>query len=290
MGDSIRNSLRGEGHDIVRMIRRHRSARARVVRYSLPENYIDKSKLEGTHAVIHLAGEPIANEKWTRQKMRAIRDSRVLSTRLISETCAEVKLRPRVLLCASAIGYYGDRGDEFLDESSAAGEGFLSEVCQEWEAATQPAVDAGIRVVNMRFGVILSAGGGALQKMIPPIKSGLGGRFGSGRQYMSWITLADVIRGVSFLLQHPTIHGPVNMVSQDPVTNGDFTKVLAGALGRPALLPVPPFVLRMMLGDLADETLLASQQVVPKALIDAGFQFRHKDIVRAIDLLVNHNL
>lgn len=272
------------------MIRRRRSDRAQVVRYSLPENYIDKSKLEGTHAVIHLAGEPIANEKWTRKKMRAIRDSRVLSTRLISETCAEVKLRPRVLLCASAIGYYGDRGDEFLDESSTAGEGFLSEVCQEWEAATQPAVDAGIRVVNMRFGVILSAGGGALQKMIPPIKSGLGGRLGSGQQYMSWITLADVIRGVSFLLQHSTIHGPVNMVSQDPVTNGDFTKVLAGALGRPALLPVPPFVLRMMLGDLADETLLASQQVVPKALIDAGFQFRHKDIVRAIDLLVNHNL
>jgi uncharacterized protein (TIGR01777 family) len=240
-------------------------------------------------AVVHLAGEPIAAGRWTAAKRERIRRSRVDGTRALCEFLARRRVRPSVLISASAVGIYGDRDDEVLDEPIPAGTGFLADVCREWEGATRPASDAAIRVVNLRLGVVLSAGGGALRRMLTPFKLGLGGRIGSGRQYTSWIALDDVLGVVARTLDDETLRGPVNAVAPSPVTNFEFTATLARVLRRPALLPMPAIVARAAFGGVADELLLASQRVIPKRLLAAGHCFGWPTLEAALSHSLGRN-
>ena len=238
--------------------------------------------LEGFTAAIHLSGANVAAHRWTASYKREMTSSRVLSTRALAQTLAGLRDPPQTFLVASAIGIYGNRSDELLDESSAPGSGFLADLCQQWEAATQPAVDAGIRVVNLRFGVILGPGPGALAKMLPVFRLGLGGPLGSGRQWVSWISLDDVIAAILFILDTPALAGPVNLTAPNPVTNAEFTRALSAAVHRPAVLPAPAFALRLALGQMADEALLSSARAVPSKLLAAGFQFAHPTVAQAL--------
>jgi uncharacterized protein len=233
-------------------------------------------------AVVHLAGANIAGARWTSRQKALIRDSRVKGTRVLSDLIARRSPPPKVLVCASAIGYYGDRGDEILREESAPGLGFLPDVCREWEAACQTAAAKGIRVVNFRIGIVLSPAGGALAKMLTPFKLGAGGVIGSGRQYMSWIALDDVVGAVHFALTHDSLRGPVNGVAPNAVSNRDFTKTLGRVLSRPTLFPMPTFAARLALGEMADALLLASARVVPARLLESGFVFRYPHLEGAL--------
>ena len=235
---------------------------------------MDTASLEGLDAGVHLAGESIA-ERWTAEKKTKIRDSRVKGTRLLCESLARLSQPPKAVVCASAIGYYGDRGEEVLREESAAGSGFLAEVCRGWEAAADPARQRGIRVVHLRIGVVLSPAGGALAQMLFPFRMGLGGKLGSGKQYLSWIAIDDLIRVISHALTTDTLQGPVNAVAPNPVTNLDFTRTLGRVLARPTLFPMPAFAARLAFGEMADELLLASARVEPIRLSATGYQFRH---------------
>jgi len=239
-------------------------------------------------AVVHLAGENIAGARWTQRQKTLIRDSRVKGTRVLSDLMGRRSPPPKVLVCASAIGYYGDRGDEILREDSASGSGFLPDVCREWEAACQPAAAKSIRVVNLRIGIVLSQAGGALAKMLTPFKLGAGGVIGSGRQYMSWIALDDVASAIHHALTHDSLRGPVNAVAPNPVTNRDFTRTLGRVLSRPTLFPMPAFVARLALGEMADALLLASARVVPARLLESGFVFRYPDLVGALRHLLRN--
>jgi hypothetical protein len=235
----------------------------------------------GFDAVMHLAGENIA-ERWTAAKKARIRASRVDGTRLLSAALARSASPPKVLVCASATGFYGDRGDAWLDEDSQPGQGFLAEVCQEWEAAAREAMDAGIRVVHLRLGIVLAADGGALAKMRPVFRAGLGGQIGSGRQYWSWIALDDVLGALRHALFHEELRGPVNAVAPSPVQNAEFTAALARGLRRPAALPVPAFAARLLFGEMAQATLLASARVRPSRLLASGFAFQFPDLEPAL--------
>jgi uncharacterized protein (TIGR01777 family) len=240
--------------------------------------------LRDSQAVVHLAGEPVS-QRWTPEARQRIRTSRVEGTRRLVEALAAFPRPPAVLVCASAIGIYGSRGDGILTESSPPGGGFLAEVCQEWEQAADQAAPAGIRVVKLRTGVVLGPGGGALQRMLPLFKAGLGGRLGSGRQWMSWINLEDLVELICLALEQPELAGPVNATAPSPVTNAEFTRQLAARLRRPALLPVPAFALRMVFGEMAS-VLLDSQRVLPQAALAAGFRFRYPELGPALrDLL-----
>ena len=234
-------------------------------------------KLEGIDAVVHLAGKPIADARWSQTIKQQIRDSRELKTRELCEKLARLEQKPKVLVCASATGFYGDRGEELLDESSVAGDGFLPKVSQEWEQACQPAVDAGIRVVNARFGIVLTPAGGALSKMMTPAKL-CGGSLGSGKQWWSWVALDDALGAIYHAIMNPNVQGPMNVVAPQAITNADFAKTLANVLGRFALLPAPAFALRLAMGEMADALLLASTRVQPKCLIDSGYRFRFTDL------------
>jgi uncharacterized protein (TIGR01777 family) len=238
--------------------------------------------LEGFAAAIHLSGANVAAHRWTAAYKREMTSSRVQSTRALAETLAGLRNPPQTFLIASAIGIYGNRGDELLDESSAPGSGFLADLCQQWEAAAQPAVDAGIRVVHLRFGVILGPGPGALAKMLPIFRLGLGGPLGSGRQWLSWISLDDVIAAILFILDTPTLAGPVNLTAPHPVTNAEFTRALSVAVHRPAVLPAPAFALRLALGQMADAALLSSARAVPSRLLASRFQFAHPNVEQAL--------
>jgi uncharacterized protein (TIGR01777 family) len=242
--------------------------------------------VSGFDAVVHLAGESVVG-RWTNEKKHAIRDSRVLGTRHLTAALAQAEVRPRVLVCASAIGFYGNRGDEILREESATGRGFLPEVCSEWEEATQAAADAGIRVVNLRIGLVLSAKGGALAKMLTPFRLGLGGRIGSGRQWWSWIHMDDIVGGIHHAMRTESLTGPVNLVAPNAARNAEFTKILASVLRRPAILPVPEFALRLVFGkQAAEEMLLASQRVQPGKLGTSGYKFRFRELRAALEDLV----
>jgi uncharacterized protein (TIGR01777 family) len=244
---------------------------------------IDAEALEGIVAVVHLAGESIASHRWTAEQKQRIERSRVEGTQLLAKTLAGLSRPPKVLLSGSAMGIYGDRGDEVLTEASPPADTFLARVCKQWEAATNDAADAGIRVANLRTGLVLSRHGGALAKMLPLFKLGLGGRLGSGRQYWSWISLHDEVTAIRWLLDH-AVSGPVNLVAPTPVTNAQFTKSLAAAVHRPALLPVPPIGPRLLLGgELANELLFTSARVVPTALDGHGYTFRHPDLASGLD-------
>ena len=242
---------------------------------------LDVGALGGVDAVIHLAGASIA-ERWTPEQRKAIRESRLTSTRLIAETMARMSPRPEVLISGSAVGIYGSRGDEVLDESSALGDDFPAEVGKEWEAATAPARDAGIRVVHIRTGIVLNPAGGALGKMLLPFQAGVGGRLGSGKQWMSWISREDWIGAVYFLLQREGLEGAFNLTAPEPVTNATFTEAMGRVLHRPTVLPVPAFALTTIFGEMARGTILASQRAVPKALEGAGFEFAHPSVSSAL--------
>jgi uncharacterized protein (TIGR01777 family) len=243
---------------------------------------IDPEALEGVDFVVHLAGESIASGRWTEERRRAIRDSRVRGTRLLAQAIAEMEQPPKAMICASATGWYGSRGAEELTESSATGDGFLADVCREWEAAADPARAAGIRVVNLRFGMILWPTGGALERMLGPFRAGVGGRVGDGSQYWSWVSLDDAVGAILHSAATDALEGPVNVVAPAALRNSEFTSVLGSVLQRPTVTPAPGFLLRLALGDMADELLLASARVVPRRLLESGFEFRDPDLEPAL--------
>ncbi|MCA9166936.1 MAG: TIGR01777 family oxidoreductase [Planctomycetales bacterium] len=280
VGSALRQVLAGRGAQVLNLTRSPRNSDD--IGWDPGAGQLDPGALEGIEAVVHLAGESIANGRWTAEQKQRILNSRVRGTQLLAETVAGMANPPRALISASAIGYYGDRGSQQLTEDSAAGTLFLSRVCQQWEEATSPALRAGIRVVNTRFGVILSREGGALKKMLTPFRLGLGGRIGDGRQYWSWITLQDTVRAIDFALQHDSINGPINVVAPHPVTNSQFTKSLGRVLHRPTIFPMPAFAARLALGEMADELLLASANVIPAQLNAAGFRFLHAELEPAL--------
>ena len=269
---------------IVRLVRRRAESGAEVAWNPLAP--LSPAKVSGFDAVGHLAGESIVG-RWTQQKKKAIRDSRVQGTRNLAAALAQSEAKPAVLVCASAIGFYGNRGDELLREESPGGQGFLSEVCREWEDASRIAAEAGIRTVNIRIGLVLSATGGALPNMLKPFKLGLGGRIGSGQQWWSWIHVDDIVRGIHHAIRTESLSGPVNMVAPNPVRNAEFTKVLASVLGRPAFFPVPEFALRLAFGEMAaSELLLASQRVEPGKVTASGYTFRFRELGAALENLL----
>lgn len=238
-----------------------------------PAQPMDPESVSGFNAVIHLAGESVFG-RWSAEKKARIRDSRIPATANLAQALAQAKVKPRVFLCASAIGYYGNRSDEILNEDSAVGTGFAADLARDWEEATKPAADAGIRTVRMRIGIVLARHAGALAQMLPPFRAGIGGRVGSGKQWMSWIDLDDLVGAVQHILKTESLAGAVNLVGPDPVTNIQFTKTLASVLHRPALFPIPAFVMRLAFGEMADELLLASDRIEPKRLLDSGYNFQ----------------
>jgi uncharacterized protein (TIGR01777 family) len=281
VGKALIRPLTADGHDIVRLVR-NKPAGAAELEWHPNEGRIDAAALEGLDAVVHLAGESIASGRWSDEKKRAIRDSRVKGTVLLSDALARLSRPPSLFVSASAIGYYGDRGDELLTETSAPGKDFLSSVCVEWEQATSPAVEKGIRTVHARFGIILDANEGALAKMLMPFRMGVGGRIGNGKQWMSWIAIEDVVNGLKFLIEDRSISGPVNFVAPNAVTNAEFTKALGRVLSKPKLFPVPAFGAGLAFGEMADALLLSSQRVKPAILAERGFKFAQPTLDQAL--------
>ena len=280
VGSALVPMLTSGGHRVTKLVRR--AARHAELTWDPTADAFDARTLDGISAVVHLAGENIASKRWSSKVKQRIRDSRVHGTRLLCEGLARMHTPPKVLVCASAVGFYGDRGDEVLDESSPRGAGFLAEVAQEWEEATLPARDAGIRVVNLRFGVILTPQGGALQQILLPFKLGAGGRVGNGRQYWSWISIDDAVGAVHHALMTEGLAGPVNVVAPHPVSNQEFTRTLGRVLKRPTLLPMPGFAARVALGEMANDLLLTSTRVTPQKLIDAEYDFRQPTLESAL--------
>jgi len=280
VGSALVSSLQSAGHEVVRL--------KRPEQWDPDSGTIDSSVLSGSDAVVHLAGENIASGKWTAARKQRIHDSRVNGTKLIAETISRIDPPPRVLVSASATGYYGNRGSEVLREESPSGRGFLSEVCRQWEAQTGAATRKGVRVVHLRTGLVLSTHGGALGKMLLPFKLGLGGKIGSGNQYWSWISLDDVCGVIVHCIQAAGLHGPVNTVSPSPVTNLEFTKTLGRVLGRPTVFPLPAFAARLAFGEMADALLLSSARVEPTKLIASRFVFKHKELEPTLQYLLGN--
>jgi uncharacterized protein (TIGR01777 family) len=289
VGRALASSLTQDGHEIFRLVRRERLFGAPEIEWDPGRGVIDGEHLEGLDTAIHLAGESIAEGRWTSEKKQRIRDSRVQGTQVLSDALSKLSHRPKTLLCASAIGFYGDRGDEILTETSPPGSGFLPSVCVEWERATEAAIEKDIRVVNLRFGVILSAQGGALAKMLTPFRMGVGGRVGTGKQWMSWIDLVDVVAAIQFCISDTSLSGPVNIVAPNPVTNAEFTEGLGEVLSRPTMLPIPGFGARLAFGEMADALLLSSQRVMPAKLKQSGYEFLQPTLNGALRrILRNH--
>ena len=280
IGAALVPSLDTRGYDVTRLIRGTTAAAGQILWD--PARSIVPESVSGFDAVIHLAGESIVG-RWSDAKKAKIRDSRLVGTRNLALALAQAKNKPHVFVCSSAIGYYGNRGDEVLREDSAGGEGFLADVCREWEAATKPAIDAGIRTAQIRTGVVLSPKGGALGKMLTPFKLGLGGRIGDGRQWMSWIDIQDMIGAIHHILKTDLLQGPVNMVAPKPVTNAEFTRTLASVLSRPAIFPVPAFAVKAAFGEMGESVLLASQRVEPARLVASGYPFRRSELRASLE-------
>ena len=281
VGSALIPVLISAGHEVRPMVRPGGRRAPGSIAWDAEAGSLDLAALQGVDAVVHLAGESIAS-RWTDERKRRIRDSRVKGTRLVAQSIARLATRPSVLVCASAVGVYGPRGSEPLDERAASGTGFLAEICRAWEAAADPARAAGIRVVHTRFGVILSAQGGALAKMLIPFKLGVAGKVGSGDQYMSWIALDDVVGVIQYALGTAELSGPVNTVAPTPVTNLEFTKTLGRVLSRPTVLPMPAVAARLAFGEMAQELLLSGQRAVPARLLAIGFRFRYPDLEQAL--------
>ena len=283
IGTALKQALRQRGADVMPLVRHPVSPGEHALAWDPERGTIDRTGLErfGADAVVHLAGETVVG-RWTAAKKQRVRESRVVGTRTVSDAIAGLQRPPATLLAASAVGYYGDRGDEVLGETSAPGEDFLAHVARDWEAATAAATRAGIRVVNMRNGIVLATRGGALAKMLPPFRLGLGGTVGSGNQYFSWIALDDIIGALLYLLNTPSLVGPVNMTAPHPVTNREFTKTLGRVLGRPTIVPVPAFALRMAFGTEGAAMLKSGQRVLPARLIASGFRFSFSEVEPAL--------
>ncbi|HEV7683453.1 MAG TPA: TIGR01777 family oxidoreductase [Pyrinomonadaceae bacterium] len=285
VGTALIKSLAAQSHEIFRLVR-HAPRSQTEVEWS-PDRYsIALARIEGFDAVINLAGESIAEGRWTDDKKRRIRESRVKGTKLLGDALANLTEPPKTFICASAIGYYGNRGDEILTEHSSPGNDFLADVCVEWEKSTALAAEKGIRVVNTRFGVILDSEGGALREMLPPFRMGVGGRIGSGKQWMSWIALADVVSALNFALEQNALSGPVNYVAPNPVTNAEFTKTLGRVLSRPTLFPIPAFGIKLIFGEKGEALLLGGQRVAPERLGANGFQFKHPQLEAALSSIL----
>ncbi len=289
VGSALVPSLATAGHEVARLVRAPGAAAGTSISWDPARGILDPAALEGFDAIVHLAGESIAAGRWSAAKKARIHDSRVASTGLLAGTIARLSRLPKVFLCASAIGYYGDRGDAVLAEDSPSGQDFLSRVCRAWEAASEPAAQKGVRVVRHRFGMILSPAGGGLAKMLPPFKLGAGGRLGSGRQFISWIAIDDVLGALEHALTAGALAGPVNTVSPRPVTNDEFTKTLGRVLRRPTIAAMPAFAARLVFGEMADALLLSSQRVEPKRLLASGYRFRHPDLEPALRHLLDRH-
>jgi uncharacterized protein (TIGR01777 family) len=283
IGAALLGALQTSGYEVTRLVRGAASGRGRIAWD--PAQPLAPESVSGFDAVVHLAGESIVG-RWTQEKKRRILESRVQGTRKLVEALVATPQQPRLLVSASAIGFYGDRGEETLREDSASGNGFLPEVCRAWEAATEPATKAGIRTVQVRFGVVLSASGGALQAMLLPFRMGVGGKVGNGRQWMSWVDLNDVAGALQHVIKTDRLQGPVNVVAPNPVRNTEFTKTLASVLSRPAVLPMPAFAVRLVFGQMADELLLASQRVEPSKLLANGYVFQQTELRKALERIL----
>lgn len=283
IGAALVPSLKSRGFQMTRLVRGPAVGEDQISWD--PQKPLPPESVSGFDSVIHLAGESVVG-RWTRGKKSKIRDSRVNGTRHLAQALAQAKDRPRLLISASAVGYYGDRGEELLHEESPAGTGFLAEVCREWEAANQPAADAGIRAVQIRIGVVLGPSGGALQKMLPPFRMGVGGNIGSGRQWVSWIHVQDLVGAVHHIFKTDLLQGPVNMVAPKAVTNAEFTKTLGAVLTRPTIFPVPAFAAKLAFGQMAEEVLLASQRAEPAKLVASGYSFQYSDLRKALETVL----
>ena len=283
VGSALVPALTASGYEVTRLVRGGSSGQSQLAWD--PTKPLAPDTLSGFDALVHLAGESIVG-RWTEDKKRRIVESRVLPTKHLAEAMAKASRPPRVFICASAIGYYGDRGDEVLREESSPGARFSSQLCVQWENACQAAVAAGIRTVNLRFGIVLSAAGGALKKMLPPFRLGAGGNMGNGRQWMSWVDLQDVTVAILHILKTEALRGAVNMTAPNPVTNAEFTKTLAAVLSRPAILPMPAFAARLLFGQMADELLLASQRVEPAKLLASSYVFQQPELRRSLQMIL----
>lgn len=281
VGSALVSFLQENGHEVYKLVRRKADLLSHEIVWSPNEGVLNPLLLERLDAVVHLAGENIMGI-WTSNKKRRIRNSRINGTALLSKVLCQLKYPPSVFISASAIGYYGNRGDEILTEESSKGEGFLADVCEEWEKETRIVAEKGIRTVNIRIGFILSSEGGGLQQMLKVFKWGLGGKVGSGNQYMSWVTLNDLIRIIAFVIGQGQLNGPVNAVSPDPVTNAKWTKTLGHVLHRPTFFPVPESIVKLLFGELGETVLLASTRVKPVKLEEAGFIFEDSSVEEAL--------
>ncbi|MFW6718596.1 TIGR01777 family oxidoreductase [Streptomyces sp. MAR4 CNY-716] len=280
IGSALVGSLRTDRHDVLRLVRREASAPDEV-RWDPEKGYVDTARLDGCDAVVHLAGAGIADRRWTERYKRVLRDSRVLGTAAVADAVASLDRPPSVLVCGSAIGYYGDTGDRRVDETAPPGRGFLADLCQEWEAATTAAEEAGIRTVHARTGLVVSRKGGAWGRLFPIFRAGLGGRLGNGRQYWSFISLHDHIAALRHLVDTESLTGPVNLTGPEPLTNREVTAAMGRVLHRPTPFPVPAAALRVALGGFAED-VIGSQRVVPRKLLDSGFAFAFPGIEEAL--------
>lgn len=284
LGAAIGKALAQNGGGILRLVRRSAGNPARSLselRWNPPARQLDAPPLEGLSAAIHLSGANVATQRWTAAYKREIEESRIGTTQLLANTLARLKNPPAVLICASAVGFYGNRGDEILDESSSPGHGYFPGLCVAWENAARPAQEAGIRVVHLRFGMVVGPDGGAMAKLAPMFRLGVGGRLGSGKQWMSWVSETDAVAAALFALENPAITGPINVTAPQPVTNAEFTRELGHAVHRPTIMTAPAFALRLAFGEMADEALLSSTRAVPQRLLQAGFVFAHPTIASA---------
>ena len=285
IGTQLVTKLSSSGHEVVRLVRR--SPKSGEIQWNPKTGTLDAAALEGTDAVIHLSGAGIGDKRWSAAYRKEILDSRTDTTALLAKTIASLSRKPSVFLSGSAIGIYGARNDEQLTEVSTHGTGFLADVCEQWEAAAKPAVDAGVRTVYLRTGIVLSPKGGALKKLLPLFKLGVGGKFGNGKQWQSWISIDDEIGAIEYLLT-ANVSGAVNLTAPNPVTNAEFTKVLASVLKRPAIVPVPTFAPKILLGgELADALLFTGQRVIPAALNASGYTFKHTTLESALRSLLS---
>ena len=282
VGTSLTSLLNANGKTVTAISRGDVGSYQDSIRWDPNSGLTNPGRLESIDAVVHLAGENIAAGRWNSKLKARIRNSRIEGTRNLVKSIAAVENRPKVLVCASAIGFYGDRGQKELDETAEAGQGFLADVCKDWEAEANAATELGLRVVNVRIGVVLSPKGGALQKMLLPFKLGLGGIVGSGKQYWSWIGLNDLTRVIAHCIDDESLEGPVNAVSPQPITNYDFTKGVGTALKRPTIFPLPSFMAKIVLGEMAQALLLASTRVVPKKLLNSKFEFEQPNLVSCL--------
>lgn len=289
MGSALTDAFRAQGDEVWRLVRPGRSLAAQEIRWDPSCAQVDVAAMEGAYAVVHLSGANISERRWTPARKRHLRSSRVDSTRVLVDSLAKLRQPPQVFVCASAVGYYGNRGDEMLTESSEAGGDFLALLARDWEAEARRAQHAGIRTVMLRFGVILSSEGGALPQMIRPFRFGAGGPLGSGRQWLSWIALEDAVAIVRRVIGDSALRGPVNAVTPNPVRNADFARIVGRVLHRPAILPAPRFALRLALGEMADALLLSSQRAIPQKLLDSKYIFQFSDLETALRTMLQNS-